>query len=416
MKHLSILAVACAPLTLVFALLGPAAVPVAQAQTYSVVHSFRGEPDGADPQASLIQDPAGNLYGTTSEGGKTNAGSVFTLNTSGNESVLHSFTQNRHDGSFPEARLAISGTGELYGTTYEGGPADAGAVFQMSRSGSEKVIYSFLGGDDGAALAANVIRDTEGNLYGTTRYGGDLSCDNGNGCGMVFKLDPTGQLTVLYRFTGGSDGAEPLGGLLRDNANNLYGTTLYGGDVTACTSTPPGCGVVFKVDQYGNESVLHSFTGGTDGGGPMAGLVWDTIGGNLFGTTASGGANLLGNVFKMDTSGNETVLYNFKGGSDGAYPYASLIRDSAGNLVGTTNQGGRPGCSGYKAGCGVVFKINSSGHESILYKFKGAGDGGFPVAAVLQDSKGNIYGTASAGGNFKSCEAGCGVVFKITPF
>ena len=240
MKHLSILAVACAPLTLVFALLGPAAVPVAQAQTYSVVHSFRGEPDGADPQASLIQDPAGNLYGTTSEGGKTNAGSVFTLNTSGNESVLHSFTQNRHDGSFPEARLAISGTGELYGTTYEGGPADAGAVFQMSRSGSEKVIYSFLGGDDGAALAANVIRDTEGNLYGTTRYGGDLSCDNGNGCGMVFKLDPTGQLTVLYRFTGGSDGAEPLGGLLRDNANNLYGTTLYGGDVTALHFHTPG--------------------------------------------------------------------------------------------------------------------------------------------------------------------------------
>src|ERR1700733_13759717 len=159
MKHLSFLAVACAPPTFVFALLGPAAVPAAQAQTYSVIHSFRGEPDGADPQSSLIQDSAGNFYGTTAEGGKTNAGSVFTVTTAGTEKVLHSFTQNRHDGSFPEARLTISGAGELYGTTYEGGPTDSGVIFQMSRSGSEKVIYSFLGGDDGAALAANLIRD-----------------------------------------------------------------------------------------------------------------------------------------------------------------------------------------------------------------------------------------------------------------
>jgi uncharacterized repeat protein (TIGR03803 family) len=200
---------------------------------------------------------------------------------------------------------------------------------------------------------------------------------------------------VLYSFTGGSDGGYPLAGVIRDSKGNLYGTTNGGGASYA--------GVVFKVDTSGNETVLYSFTGGSDGGYPLAGVIRDSKG-NLYGTTNGGGASGAGVVFKVDTFGNETVLYSFTGGSDGGYPlWVVLVRDSAGNLYGTTNGGGA-------SGAGVVFKVNAAGNETVLHSFTGGADGGNPYAGVILGPEGNLYGTTAFGG-----ETNAGVVFEIKP-
>jgi uncharacterized repeat protein (TIGR03803 family) len=170
----------------------------------------------------------------------------------------------------------------------------------------------------------------------------------------VFKLDTTGTETVLYSFTGGNDGQDPEAGLIMDATGNLYGTTAYGGG-TGCGGF--GCGVVFKLDTTGAETVLYSFSGGNDGQDSEAGLIMDATG-NLYGTTNSGGAFNFGVVFKLDTTGTETVLYSFTGGADGATPEGSLISDSSGALYGTTQNGGDSNCkSQYGFGCGVVFKL-----------------------------------------------------------
>ncbi|HEV2380969.1 MAG TPA: choice-of-anchor tandem repeat GloVer-containing protein [Terriglobia bacterium] len=272
---------------------------------------------------------------------------------------------------------------------------------------------------DGDRLQGGLIRDGGGNLYGTTVAGGNGGdCINyfGGGCGVVFKLDPSGNETVLYNFSGGADGAYPYAGLVRDAAGNLYGTTLYGGNTSSCVD---GCGAVFKVDPAGNETVLHTFTGGGDGGAPYAGLILDGAG-NLYGTTYGGGPYGDGTVFKLDPSGNETVLYGFTGGADGGVPYAGLILDPAGNLYGTTSEGGIlsycfPGV--FIPGCGVVFKLDPAGKETVLYKFTGGADGASPVAALILDAAGNLYGTAGEGGNKTGLcySEGCGVVFKLDP-
>ena len=296
--------------------------------------------------------------------------------------------------------------GNLYGTTYEG--AVSGTVYKVDSAGIETVLYAFTGGTDGNTPVSGLVRDADGSLYGTTFGGGNLSYCGGQGCGVVFKLDQTGNETVLYSFTG-PDGANPYGNLLRDSAGNLYGTTLSGG--------PSNAGVVFRVDPMGNETVLYAFTGGADGAKPYAGLVRDQAG-NLFGTTGQGGLNGCsggcGVVFKVDPAGKETVLYSFTGGTDGWMPYGSLVEDPQGNLYGTTFFGGDQGefCGGY---CGVVFKVNQTGKETVLYTFAGLADGANPEAGLLRDTQGNLYGTTSEGGD-DSCNApyGCGVVFKLS--
>jgi len=263
-------------------------------------------------------------------------------------------------------------------------------VFKLNGNGKEKVLYSFTGGADGADPQAGLVRDSSGNLYGTAFYGGAY------GWGVVFKVDTTGAETVLYSFTGGSDGGEPLAGLLRDSAGNLYGTT-YGGAY--------GWGVVFMLDPTGAETVLYSFTYGAN---PYAGLVRDSAG-NLYGTTEAGGAYGLGAVFKVKENSKEKILYSFTGGADGTDPRGGLVRDSASNLYGTTWQGGA-------YGWGVVFKVDSTGKETVLYTFTGGADGGNPAAGLLRDSAGNLYGTTYFGGVVSdACSMGCGVVFKITP-
>jgi uncharacterized repeat protein (TIGR03803 family) len=317
---------------------------------------------------------------------------VFKVDTTGKETVLHSFTGST-DGKWPKTGLVRDTAGNLYGTTGGGGTSGNGSVFKLDTTGKETVLYSFTGSPDGSS-PGNLIRDANGNLYGTTVLGG-ASCN----CGTVFKVDATGKETVLYVFTSGNgntDGRNPGAGLVRDGAGNLYGTTVNGGR--------SGKGTVFKVDTTGKETVLHSFAGtGGDGANPYASLVRDAAG-NLYGTTFLGGTSCnCGTIFKVDATGKETVVHSFTG-LDGEYPLAGLVRDSAGNLYGTTTGGGT---SGY----GVVFKLNETGTETVLHSFTGGTtDGNSPYAGLVRDAAGNLYGTTHSGG-----ASNYGTVFKLTP-
>ncbi len=342
------------------------ATGTAQAQTYteSVLYSFAGPPDGAYPYAGLVRDAQGNLYGTTAHGGANSDGAVFKLDTNGNETVLYSF-MGGGDGANPQAGLVRDAQGNLYGTTWGGGAYSDGTVFKLDTSGNETVLYSFTGtGGDGTNSQAGLVRDAQGNLYGTTWGGGAYSL------GTVFKLDITGKETVLHSFMGGGDGAQSYAGLARDAQGNLYGTTEYGG--------ASNLGTVFKLDATGEETVLYSFGENSgDGTGPTTGLVRDAQG-NLYGTTAFGGDTACkvilyrsgcGTVFKLDTAGNETVLHSFtRTNGDGVGPLAGLVRDAQGNLYGTTNSGG-------SSGWGTVFKVDPTGNEIVLHSFTGTGEG-----------------------------------------
>ncbi len=346
-----------------------------------IIHTF-GVPnpaDGSFPYGGVLPDGEGNLYGTAVFGGTAGDGIVYKIDSTGRETVLHNFTGP--DGSEPEAGVIRDSEGNLYGTTRVGGTANAGVVFKVDPSGNETVLHSFTGGDDGNSPYAGVIRDSAGNLYGTTGSGG-AGCPS-PGCGVVYKLDTARNLTVLYAFTGGADGGFPTGSLTGDSAGNLYGTTNGGGNTC-------NCGVVFKLDRSGNETVLYTFTG-TDGDGPQAGVIRDSAG-NLYGTTDFGGTDGYGVVYKVDASGRETVLYDFTDGADGANPYAGVIRDSAGNLYGTTLYGGNvaacPATFFTPAGCGVVFKLDTAGNETALYSFTGGADGSVPVAGVIRNPAG----------------------------
>ena len=305
------------------------AASLAHGQTYTtkILHAFTG-PDGADPYSSLIRDAAGNLYGTTLGGGDMSClndgcGTVFKLDAAGNETILHKFTGP--DGANPEAAVIRDTAGNMYGTTWFGGAFGQGTVFRIDAAGTETVLYSFSGTEgNNSVIPSGLVQDAAGNLYGST-YSGGLTSSNGGpntcgayGCGAIFKLDLTGKETVLYSFTGGTDGQGPRGGVNFDAAGNLYGTTYQGGVY--------GCGIVFKVDLTGKETVLYSFTGGADGGLPTAGVILDTNG-NIYGTTSGGGIGSSappttvfqgwGIVFKIDTTGKETVLYSFTGGRTG---------------------------------------------------------------------------------------------------
>jgi uncharacterized repeat protein (TIGR03803 family) len=292
-------------------------------------------------------------------------------------------------------------------------------VFKVDPAGRETAVYSFAGGAAGSGPASGLVRDEAGNLYGTTGFGGfngDCPLEGIPGCGVVFKVDPRGKETVLHTFTGGADGYSPYGNLLLDAAGDLYSTAVGGGDVSGYCGDVGGalgCGTVYQLDRTGKFAVLYTFHG-ADGAGPNGFLVPDDAG-NLYGMTFYGGdlnecSGLgCGVVFKLDRGGKERVLYRFKGGADGAEPNASVIRDAAGNLYGTTNYGGDLNeCSGL--GCGVAFKLDPTGKETVLYTFTGGADGANPEADLLQDEEGNLYGTAVGGGD-PTCQ--CGVVFKI---
>jgi uncharacterized repeat protein (TIGR03803 family) len=383
----------CAPALVI--MLGLAAVPLAaQGQTFSVLYSFTGGADGGNPAGALIRDSEDNLYGTAPGGGDFNCspvgcGVVFKLDVTGKETVLHSFS-GEAAGSSPQDGVIRDAAGNLYGTTGFGGDRTCacGVVFKLDASGKETVLHSFTGGSDGKTASGGLIRDANGNLYGTTRFGGDP------GGGTVFKVDASGKETVLYSFDGGADGEDPVAPVVRDPGGNLLGTTLGGG--------PSGLGTIFKLNRAGKETVLHSFTISPDGNQPGGGLI--PIGEDLYGTTEGGGDLCCdGTLYKLDKSGKETVLFSFTGGGDALNPFAGLIHDAAGNFYGITTSGG-------VFNLGTVFKLDSAGKETILHSFTGGSDGATPLGSLVRDAAGNLYGTAERGGAFNF-----GTVFKIAP-
>ena len=375
------------------AFLFSAAVASTDAQTLTTLYTFKGSPDGGTPLVGLVHDAYGNLYGTTFQGGAANAGTVFKLSRTGKETVLYSF-KGFPDGFHPYAgTLAIDLAGNLYGTTEQGGSSDQGAVFKVDQSGNESIRYSFTGTPDGGIPYGGVIGDNSGNLYGTTYFGGPPNN------GTVFEITANEQETVLHSFAGSpSDGAYSYASLLRDAHGNLYGTNYQGGTT--------GNGTVFRVSPGGQETVLYNFKGTPDGQLPYAGLVAHN--GALYGTTVQGGTNDIGTVFILDSKGNETVLYSFTGGTDGGLPLGGLVFDGAGNIYGTTYIGGA-------FGAGTVFKLDPTGKETVLHSFTGGKDGANPYFVVLlRDKAGNLYGTTSDGAGTGCGGSGCGTIFRLT--
>jgi uncharacterized repeat protein (TIGR03803 family) len=392
----------------------------------SVVYSLAPNDSGIQPNASLVADEAGNLYGTTSNQGFWGYGAVFELTPHSHgtwtETTLYAFTGGS-DGGTPMANLILDKSGNLYGTTESGGggpcntfiPPGCGVVFRLSPSSggnwTETVLHTFAGCRDGVYPLAGLVLDAQDNLYGTTSAGGN-GCNGGDG--IVFKLSSVNGVwreTVLHRFQGRpTDGSQLYSGLTLDAAGNLYGTTSQGGTY--------GCGTVFRLTKSATgwtESLLHIFACGTDGNFPVAGVTFDCAG-NLYGTTEFGGIENqdgYGTVFKLSRSGgtwNEAVLHRFSNGRDGAEPAGQVIFDSHGGLLSTTYAGGR-----YASGS--VFALissNESWTETVLYSFTGGTDGAYPLAGAIIGPSGHLYGTTFGGGYGRGLQ-GDDVVFEVGP-
>jgi len=382
-----------------------------------VLHNFNNDgTDGVGPRASLIFDAAGNLYGTTRIGGTYGSGTVFELmpvaGGTWTEQVLHSFG-NGADGREPVAGLILDTAGNLYGTTVAGGTYGDGTVFELTPAAggnwTEQVLHNFNSdGTDGTNPNAGLIFDATGNLYGTTPDGGTYAY-----YGTVFELTPDGSggwtERVLHSFGSGTDGSSPYTGLVFDAAGNLYGATLYGGTYGAY-------GTVFELTPAGGgswtEQVLHNFNNdGTDGNLPHTELILDAAG-NLYGTTRAGGTIGGGTAFELTPAAGgtwtEQVLHNFGSGTDGTAPRGGLIFDAAGNLYGASISG--PGVQN----AGTVFEltpvVGGTWTEQVLHNFGSGTDGANPYAALVRDAAGNLYGTTNYGGTNND-----GTVFEITP-
>lgn len=382
----------------------------------SVLLNFPGGGSGSNPYAGLIADSSGSLYGTTGEGGNSTqcdlgsgCGTVFMLSASPvwTETVLYSFGGFTGDGAGPQASLVFDTKGNLYGTTSSGGAYGYGTVFELSPPATagdawtEAVLYSFQGGTDGSYPSAGLVFDGT-SICGTTPFGGTYDF------GTAFELTPPATAKgvwtekLLYNFEGLADGGKPYSGLVL-KGKNLYGTTLDGG--------PSGQGAVYELvapaaagDAW-TEDVLYGFTGGTDGGKPYASVIFGVASGtttDLFGSTGLGGSTGYGTVFQLTPNTvapwNETVLYSFTGETDGSYPRYGVVSDTSGNLYGTTGVG--------VGNSGVVFEIARTVNgtvatwtDSVLWSFTGGSDGGDPAAGLLL-SGGVLYGTTSLGGEY----------------
>jgi uncharacterized repeat protein (TIGR03803 family) len=317
--------------------------------------------------------------------------------------LIYSFAGNA-DGEYLDSELVMDRAGNLYGTTVQGGASSSGTVFQVTPAGVHTVLYSFTGGADGGEPYKGVTLDAEGNLYGTAVSGGS-GCDGG--CGVVFKLTKsagTWTQTVIHAFND-SDGSGPGSPVSFDKDGNLYGTTPTGG--------ANGQGVVYQLKPDGAGgwifAVIHTFTGGADGSGGSASRLLVTRSGKLYGVCTSGVANIYGNVYEMSFHNGQwqfATLYSFKGSPDGAAPYSGLIFDRKHNLYGTTNSGGANGF-------GTVYKLsheNGTWNATVLYSFKGGPAGDNPTGTLVKDTAGNLYGTTSDGGASSSL----GVIYKMT--
>ncbi|MGD0192049.1 MAG: choice-of-anchor tandem repeat GloVer-containing protein [Rhizomicrobium sp.] len=396
-------------LTVAFATTG------ASAGSFNVIYSFNGDPgDAGFPTGTLIADSSGNLYGTSQAGGVIcNCGTIFKVAADGTESLLYAFCtfQGCSDGAGPAGKLLLDGAGNLYGAASSGGAAGYGTVFKLTPSGTESVLYTFCqqtNCTDGAYPQAGVISDADGNFYGTTELGGKY------GGGIVFKVAPNGTETVLYSFCklqACKDGAYPYSDLIMDTNGNLYGTTAGGGAEGGGCTPGYGCGTVFKLTPGGKETTLHLFAGGKDGFNPFGGLVADSSG-NMFGTTYTGGGTGCsgpgcGIVFEITAAGVEKTFYVFRGQEKGDRPLGQLTLDSKGNLYGTTIGGGEPAY-----GTATAFRLTTKAKLTVLHDFcseLNCADGNNPVAGLLLLNN-ELYGVASVGGGTNN-----GVVYHVQP-
>lgn len=380
------------------------------ASTTKVIYSFAGGADGEYLDTELVRDSAGNLYGSSVQGGLYGGGTVFQVTPAGVHTVLYNFTGGA-DGGEPYKGVTLDAQGNLYGTAVTGGGGSCeggcGVVFELTNSGgvwTQTVIHAFTG-RDGSGPGSPVAVDGHGNVYGTTPTGGAF------GMGVVYRLSPNGtggwNFHVIHTFTGGADGGGGSAGrLLIGSTGILYGTCTVGG--------VNGFGTVYEMAVIQGKwqfRTLYAFKDQPDGALPYGGVVLDKAG-NLYGTTYYAGANDVGTVYKlMHSNGtwSETVLYSFKGGTDGASPISSLVADGAGNFYGTTSEGGAASC-----GCGVIFKMTRSAtgtwNESVVYRFPGAPGTGFAYNGMIRDSAGNFYGATTHGGT-----ANDGAVYEFTP-
>jgi uncharacterized repeat protein (TIGR03803 family) len=397
----------------------------AAAQREKVLHSFGGGTDGQQPTANVIFDEAGNLYGTTSLGGAFGVGTVFELTPTAHgwtEKVLYDFNDIGPDAYLLYSGLVLDSAGNLYGTTADGGIYGPGTAFELTKSGhgwALKILHNFGLGSDGECPCSNLIFDSAGNLYGTAVLGGE------RGDGIVFELTPNGtgewKETILHQFSG-LDGNQPNAPVVFDAVGNLFGTTELGGSCGASA----GCGVVFELKPTTGgewtETVIHDFdifNQSGDGQNPTAGVVIDATG-NVYGTTSSGGplnacdGMGCGTIFELTPSGGgawiESILHNFGDGDQGANITSGLIFDAAGNLLGSANGG--------PSRCGSIFELSpvagGGWNEKTLFSFKTNACG---PSSLMFDSAGNIYGTTSVGGPYNTCNGGgsCGTVFEVIP-
>jgi uncharacterized repeat protein (TIGR03803 family) len=398
------------PLAIFIAMLILAGTIVASEPKEAVLHHFGTGTDGAAAYGRVIFDAAGNLYGTTAFGGTSGAGIVFELANpeapaGWTESILYNFSGGS-DGSQPYGGLIFDSAGNLYGTTFQGGASNAGTVYELTpgKGGAwtETVLYSFAGGADGSGPQSDLNFDQAGNLFGTTTGGGSP------GNGIVFQLTP-GQggswtETVLHRFMT-NEGTSPRAAVIFDRKGSLYGTLANDGVF--------GAGAVFRLKPTNGgawtEETLYTFTGGTDGFGPLCRLI--LLRGKLYGTTVIGGGSGVGTVFELSPPANHhgawtlNVLHTFACGSDGCFPWAGLTMDSNGTFYGTTQFGGLP------SNGGTVFALKQVGEiwfEGVLFSFK-LSINQLSAGAVLLGKGGTLYGTTIGS------EMNAGAVFKIQP-
>jgi uncharacterized repeat protein (TIGR03803 family) len=350
------------------------------------LYAFTGGNDGAYPEAGLVQAADGAFFGTTSAGGTNNAGTVYRVAGQGAFSQVLSFIGGE-DGDAPQAPLAQATNGIFYGTTYQGGPANEGVIFDLTSDGILTPLYAFTNGQDGAFPATGLTQGSDGNLYGTASVGGV------NHVGVLFKMTPQGALTVLHSLTNLVEGSHPMGGLVQGSNGNFFGTTYQGGSHSE--------GAIFQMTPGGTVTPVYAFTNGADGSYPKAGLALGTDG-NFYGTTTLGGTNQNGTIFKIAPGGVLTPLYSFTNGVDGATPECQLVQGTNGNFYGATSAGG---AKGY----GTVFEITPSGAFAALYSFTNGIDGGTPAAGLALGAGGNLFGTASTGGSY-----GMGTLFEIS--
>jgi uncharacterized repeat protein (TIGR03803 family) len=361
----------------------------AQAQgTFTTLYNFTGGSDGGTPVAGVIQDSAGDLYGTASLGGfiddgyNYNCGVVFEMTTAGTETLPYTFCPyGEYDGgAVPRAPVILDQAGNIYGTTWYGGSVGYGAVFKIDTAGNETALYSFEGQNDGWYPEQGLAMDNAGNLYGTASDIGGSSDD-----GTIFKVDSAGNFTDLHDFAGGPSGANPqYGRMTMDAAGNLYGVTQYGGAY--------GQGLLYKFSNSGAFTVLHNFKGGTrDGCRPYGSVALDEQG-NFYGTTSYCGSNNAGTIWKVSKKGKETILHNFAGApKDGCFPYGGVARDSDGNLYGATYS------CGSHSYYGALYELSASGKLTLLHSFDHS-DGEYPVGEVLRTAQGTLFGTTRDGG------------------